>query len=892
MNLATYENVESALTFISPDLERDEWVKIGMAVKDGLNGEGFEVFDEWSKGSDSYKTHDTKDTWRSIKGGGVTVGTLFYLAGENGWKPDTTAEPETDEQRLKRETERKAKTQKEARDKATKAKQAIAKVETLVLNTAQGSENHPYLIKKNVKPENLREIKDSDLKAILGYMPKAKGVQLKGQILIAVIYIEGKVSSAEFIDESGRKSAIAGGVKNNGYWSPQPIAEKPTKILLGEGIATILSVKCCYGVGLSVSSNSPQAAPLNDPNDSGVGSAGNSINSENIYFLAALSASNLPKVARFMRGKYPDAEIIILADVGNGQSYAEQAARENHAYLAIPSFTPEQIKKFQNNEGKNPTDFNDYHQLNESLTLKSEVENNKFFVSSREKGTLHTLSSNDKALNIHQNSTKPTPEPTPNSTKPKKVIETGVFVYVDEGGKAKKVIESKAAIVLAELMDSENYAYNSDAFSWHNFNGHCWQPLRTAIEPERVILQAMFKGTEPIGFKQAYFSGVLAIMLRAGLIPLPQEQAHKIPFKNGLFDIKTKKIEKITKKNAFTWAIPHDYHNGLDCPNFKAWINSATDNDSDLVLLLCAYINACLVGRADLQKFLHLLGAGGTGKSTFIRLLFAILGQSNCITTDLMNLEQNRFETATIYGKRLTAITDSDKYGGSVNVLKALTGQDPIRNEKKNIQMGGTYMYEGMVLIASNEPLASTDYTSGLERRRLVVKFDHRIKPEEKAAFIKAGGEDMLHKEIPAIINWALTLTDDQVTHIFMHPPQKANEAAFESLMAQNPIAEWISDNLIPDANNWVLTGVREESRALDGSIIFEDAKEKLYPNYLTWCLQNKREALSLRRFKNTTIDMLKTMGADIKSSRRSQGAGIAGIKIKHEFEKQHNWVV
>ncbi|MDQ7090308.1 MAG: PriCT-2 domain-containing protein [Methylococcales bacterium] len=152
MTLASYENVESALRFISPDFEeREEWVKIGMAVKDGLNGEGFDLFDSWSKGSDSYQSHDAKDTWRSIKaGGGVTVGTLFYLAGENGWKPDTTAEPETEQQRLKREAERKARTQKEARAKTTKSKQAIAKVEKLLNTAVQASENHPYLMNKGV----------------------------------------------------------------------------------------------------------------------------------------------------------------------------------------------------------------------------------------------------------------------------------------------------------------------------------------------------------------------------------------------------------------------------------------------------------------------------------------------------------------------------------------------------------------------------------------------------------------------------------------------------------------------------------------------------------------------------------------------------------------------
>jgi putative DNA primase/helicase len=228
--------------------------------------------------------------------------------------------------------------------------------------------------------------------------------------------------------------------------------------------------------------------------------------------------------------------------------------------------------------------------------------------------------------------------------------------------------------------------------------------------------------------------------------------------------------------------------------------------------------------------------------------------------------------------------------GGSVDVLKAITGEDPVRNERKHVQQSGTFTYTGMVLIASNEPLASTDYTSGLARRRLVVKFSRRIPPDEKAAFLAAGGEDRLHQEIPAIINWALGLGRDHVTRMFTHPPRSVVEAAFESLTAQNPIAEWITDSLVPEPGNWTLIGVKEESRTQIGAVIFEDADSKLYPNYLKWCGENKREALALRRFRHAALDMLLTMGADVEEARRGPGQGITGVRIRSQYEAQHQW--
>jgi len=71
-----YERARSALTFIPPD-DRDLWVRMGMALKDGFGDEGFGLWDPWSRKSDRYNERDARDVWRSCKAnGGVTAGTL------------------------------------------------------------------------------------------------------------------------------------------------------------------------------------------------------------------------------------------------------------------------------------------------------------------------------------------------------------------------------------------------------------------------------------------------------------------------------------------------------------------------------------------------------------------------------------------------------------------------------------------------------------------------------------------------------------------------------------------------------------------------------------------------------------------------------------------------
>ena len=86
---AAAAEVAELLRWISPDCERDQWVRILMAIKCALGENGMNIADAWSKGSARYQAAAFRDTWVNISdGGGVTAGTLLYLARESGYRPD------------------------------------------------------------------------------------------------------------------------------------------------------------------------------------------------------------------------------------------------------------------------------------------------------------------------------------------------------------------------------------------------------------------------------------------------------------------------------------------------------------------------------------------------------------------------------------------------------------------------------------------------------------------------------------------------------------------------------------------------------------------------------------------------------------------------------------
>lgn len=86
----TPELAREALNFIPVsqfDNDYRGWINLGMACQ--AAGLDFEDWDHWSRGSTKYtNSKETFNHWKTFKdGGGITPGTLFKFAKDNGWNP-------------------------------------------------------------------------------------------------------------------------------------------------------------------------------------------------------------------------------------------------------------------------------------------------------------------------------------------------------------------------------------------------------------------------------------------------------------------------------------------------------------------------------------------------------------------------------------------------------------------------------------------------------------------------------------------------------------------------------------------------------------------------------------------------------------------------------------
>ncbi|WP_250462467.1 DUF927 domain-containing protein [Caballeronia sp. GAFFF2] len=316
-----HQRILEALSYIPPDVERDVWFRVGASLKHSEGEAGFVMFDNWSQKSPNYVAADVRDTWRSIRpDAGITIATLFAIAKKYGYNPRSKAGTLVDPAEVeRRRAERDARTEQEAQKRA-KARKHAASLAIAVIKKAQPArDDHPYLMRKGVSAvDTLREMDAAKLQKLIGYRPQSGGAQLEGRILIAPVRVGSVITTIEMIDELGRKSALANGEKAGGCWFAAA-PEECKRMLIAEGVATALSAHLCTGD----------------------------------VAVAALSAGNLTKVAQTMRAAYPGAEIAVLADLGNGQQKALEAARAVDCTLAVP--------EFGDKRDENETDFNDMY---------------------------------------------------------------------------------------------------------------------------------------------------------------------------------------------------------------------------------------------------------------------------------------------------------------------------------------------------------------------------------------------------------------------------------------------------------------------------------------------------------------------------------------------------
>ncbi|MBD2386044.1 DUF5906 domain-containing protein [Cylindrospermum sp. FACHB-282] len=372
-----------------------------------------------------------------------------------------------------------------------------------------------------------------------------------------------------------------------------------------------------------------------------------------------------------------------------------------------------------------------------------------------------------------------------------------------------------------------------------------------------------------------------------------------IPLLNGVLNPQTLELSDHCPGNRLTWCLPYPYLAIATCTPIEEWFKSQV-GDEGTIEVLRAYLYAIATGRYEWQQYLEIIGKGGTGKGTFTRLAQALVGFSNTHSTKLQKLEGSNFESSSLKGKRLCVITDSERFAGEVSILKAATGSDLLPYERKFQQSTSGFIFEGMVLVAANEPISSADYTSGLERRRITVRFDNQVERRNQRTLLDFRGTGEMFGEfaeyIPGLLNWVLAIGETRARELLRnHCEASASLEREKALMLTetNPLAAWADEALVEESGFRNYVGIAQQVRHTTGDMgqseswsSYRNIDTWLYPNYCQYAEHTGTKPLSQKRFTNLLLDLLQAqLKLAIAKATDRRGSYFEGIRLRTDSD-------
>lgn len=240
--------------------------------------------------------------------------------------------------------------------------------------------------------------------------------------------------------------------------------------------------------------------------------------------------------------------------------------------------------------------------------------------------------------------------------------------------------------------------------------------------------------------------------------------------------------------------------------------------------MIWEYLGYCMTTDTRMQKFLMVVGEGGTGKSVVIHLFQRVIGMKNCSCISLQDLNR-RFYATGLLGKLLNACGDIPcKALDSIDVLKKAVGEDSLIYEKKN-QDALQFTSHAKLLFSSNGmPDNVEEKSDAFYRRLLILEMNH--KPAVKDPRLKK----RMDKETDYAIMMAMDALHIMYEQGALAESENSRRCVQEARKSADSVMAFICDRLEPCDGSWI-------------------NRSSTYDDYVDYCRDNGRQPLGKARF-------------------------------------------
>ena len=471
---------------------------------------------------------------------------------------------------------------------------------------------------------------------------------------------------------------------------------------------------------------------------------------------------------------------------------------------------------------------------------------------------------------------------------------------VKSKGRPKTPPASELAEFVTQLVIECGWRYDPkfDTFMFYQRTKGTWRREEYKQEYKHFVQDLFLRENIPTpgGFTSHLLSDVVTLTQAYITHTYWDDDDDRLAFRNGVLEISTGEFLEHDPEHYLTWGLDFDYNPQANSGPIIDWLKRTQYGDEERLQVLRAWLKACLIGQGhELQRFLEVIGPGGRGKSTFANLCCALVGNGNYASTTLNQLEQSRFEVASIKGKRLTLINDSERYGGSAQIFKALTGGDNLRFEEKNKNVGEPFVYTGMVMVCANEPIQTTDNTSGLTRRRLTLEFNRPLydKSSEAKEMIKLDNgivKGLWKNFLPGLVNWVLEMDDQAMREYLLDTYERVSslkKVRNDILLNSNNLVEWLQSEVVHEPDSVSSVG-KKIPAAKDAKERYCNSSYHLYASYCSYCEDTGSKPVGQKRFIALLLDCCKNQ-LDMKNISHFTKQGrpfIKGLAVRKSDQK------
>lgn len=412
------------------------------------------------------------------------------------------------------------------------------------------------------------------------------------------------------------------------------------------------------------------------------------------------------------------------------------------------------------------------------------------------------------------------------------------------------------SLVAQEILRDNDFVTDPETEIIYRWTGIYWEQYKHAYIRNKALLMLGDEASSSRAADVASMVRDLSILKHGRKM---NDQADLICLQNGIFDLLSAKLIPHNKDYFITHALAVEFDPDKPLPKCDRFMTFIEESLADAPTRkeVRKFVGYCMTRETRYEKALLLIGPGGDGKSTLLNVMRALVGEDNCSSVSMSNLE-DQFYRSKLVDKLLNVTSEIEDRVFSSDIFKAIVSGDPIGASFKHMTPFDFVPINKMAFAMNKHP-AIKDTSDGFYRKLMIV--------EMKKQFVKKGEADLflkekLNEELSGIFAWALAGLQDLRKEGFV-ASEHITEALMDYKRSNNNVMSFSEQFLIEDNT--------------------EEPRSDVYEAYAAFCFQwglNKKGVAQFGRdlksiFPNIGEVQRRINSAEVKSGRARYYTGI-----------------